>query len=66
MDWTEKEIVGRAIALGVDEIGNVGKMEKELSNLMNRKKKLDLELESITPGYRRLSSRNAALKCSSS
>jgi hypothetical protein len=62
MDWTEKETLSWAIASGVDKVDNLDEMEKELSELISRKKELDLELESIIPDYRRLSSRNAALR----
>lgn len=62
MDWTEEETLGWAIASGVEEVDNLDEMEKELSELINRKKELDLELESITPGYIGLSSSSAALR----
>lgn len=62
IDWTEEETLGWAITLGIDEINNLDEMEKELSELTSRKKELDLELENIIPDYRRLSSRNAALR----
>jgi hypothetical protein len=62
MDWTEKETLGWTITSGVDEINSINEMEKELSKLTSRKKVLDLELESITPKYGKLSSRNAALR----
>jgi hypothetical protein len=62
MDWTEEEILGWAVAFGVDGIDNIDEMEKELSELVGRKNKLDSELEGITLDYGKLSSRNAALR----
>jgi hypothetical protein len=62
MDWTEKETLGWVIAFGVDGINNMDVMEKELSELISKKKELGLELESVIPNYGKLSSRNAALK----
>jgi hypothetical protein len=62
MDWTEEEILGWAIAVGVGGIDRLGEMEEELSELTTRKKELDLELESIISDYGRLSTRNAALR----
>jgi hypothetical protein len=62
MHWTEKETLGWTITFGVDGINSIDEMEKELSELTSRKKELDLELESMTPDYGKLSSRNAALR----
>jgi len=62
MDWTEEEALGWAIAFGVDKVDNIDKMEKELSELVNRKEEPSLELESIATEYGKLSSRNAALR----
>jgi hypothetical protein len=62
MDWTEKETLGWTITFGVDGINSIDEMEKELSKLTSAKKELDLELESMTPDYGKLSSRNAALR----
>ncbi len=62
MDWTEEEILGWAIAVGVGGIDRLREMEGELSELTTRKKELDLELENIISDYGRLSTRNAALR----
>ncbi len=62
MDWTEEEILGWIISFGVGVIDRVDELEKELSELTIRKNKLVLELEDATLSYRRLSSRNAALR----
>ena len=62
VDWTEEETLGWAITLGIDGVDKLDGMEKELSELISRKKDLDLELASMIPDYRRLSSRNAALR----
>lgn len=62
MDWTEEEVLGWAIAFGVDGIDKLGEMGEELSDLISGKKELDLELESIAPDYGKLSSRNTALR----
>ncbi|MBI2486160.1 MAG: hypothetical protein HYW01_04220 [Deltaproteobacteria bacterium] len=62
IDWTKEEILGWAITFGVDGVYNLDEMEKELSELVSRKKDLDLELARMIPDYRRLSSRNAALR----
>jgi hypothetical protein len=50
------------IAYGVDELDKLDEMRKELSELIDRKKELDLGLESITTDYGKLSSKNAALR----
>ncbi|HEX3033628.1 MAG TPA: hypothetical protein VHT73_00640 [Thermodesulfobacteriota bacterium] len=62
MDWTEKKTLGWAIALGANVVDKSDEMEKELSELISRKNELNQELESITPDYGKLSSRNAALR----
>jgi len=61
-NWTEEEILGWSLAFGADEIDNVDKIEMGISELTNRKNKLDSELEDVTPDYVKLSSRNAALR----
>jgi len=60
--WTEEEILSWAITFGVDGVYNLDEMEKELSELISRKKDLELELASMIPDYKSLSSRNAALR----
>jgi hypothetical protein len=65
MDWTEEETLGLVIACGVNRVDKLDEMGKELSELIDRKKELDLELESIIPEYGSLSSRNAALRYAS-
>lgn len=62
MDWTEEEILGWVISFGVGVIDRVDELEEELSELTIRKNKLVSELEDATLSYRRLSSRNAALR----
>jgi hypothetical protein len=65
MDCTEEETLCRTIATGANEFDNFHEIEKDLPGLINTTEELRQELESITPYYGKLSSRNAALtyKC---
>lgn len=62
MSWTEEETLDWALIYGIEGVNNLDEMEKELSELIRRKKELDSELESIIYNYGMLSSRNAALR----
>ena len=61
-NWTEEELLVWALEIGVDEIDNVDRIKKNTSVLIERKNKLDSDLESVTKDYIKLSGRNAALR----
>lgn len=62
MDWSKEETLCRTISSGANEFDNNPEIEKDLRDLINTTQKLHQELESITPYYGNLSSRNAALR----
>jgi len=62
MNWTEEEIIVWSLEFGIGEIDNTDEIEKRISEQLNRKNKLDKELEDVTKAYVKLSTRNASLR----